>query len=225
MRNLKTSSGFILFTVIVLILYHSVSSCKIQSSEKINKDVGKKKQENEMKIQEKEKIGEPFDIWVKFVASGWMGDGGEGTRYVKLFEAWRENTHSDPVCIKIVYLLGPKGWAGIYWQNKPNSWGDKPGTNLQKMGYKKLTFWARGENGGEVVEFKAGGINVPGKPYKDSFEVSSGKIVLENTWKQYTLDLEGKDLSSVIGGFCWVASRAANPEGLTFYLDDIYYTF
>jgi hypothetical protein len=168
---------------------------------------------------------QPFDVLSKFYAAGWMGDGEQAPKFVQLFEAWEKNPLSAPVCVKITYNPGPKGWAGIYWENKPNNWGDKPGKNLKKYGYKKLTFWAKGEKGGEVVEFKAGGINSPGKMYRDSFDVSTGRIALEKEWKQYTIDLENEDLSSVIGGFCWVASTTANPEGLTFFLDDIYYTF
>ena len=167
---------------------------------------------------------QPFDVLSKFYAAGWMGDGEQGTKYVQLFEAWEKNPHSAPVCVKIIYNPGPKGWAGIYWQNKPNNWGDKPGKNLKKYGYKKLTFWAKGEKGGEMVEFKAGGIS-SGKKYADSFEVSTGKVILGKEWKQYTLDLEDEDLSSAIGGFCWVASKSGNSRGLTFYLDDVYYDF
>ena len=72
-----------------------------------------------------------------------------------------------------------------------------------------------------MVEFKAGGIHDRTKRYKDSFEVSLGRIPLTREWQQHRINLEGKDLSSVIGGFCWVASQPANPDGLTFYLDDI----
>ena len=166
---------------------------------------------------------QPFDVLSKFHAAGWMGDGEQGTKYIQLFEAWTQKPHSEPVCVKITYTPGPKGWAGIYWQNKPNNWGDKPGINLKKYGYTKIALWARGEKGGEIVEFKAGGIEASGKKYKDSFEVSTGKIILEKKWKQCTIDLEGENLSCVIGGFCWVASKSANPDGLTFYIDDVYY--
>jgi hypothetical protein len=176
-------------------------------------------------IDKGEKKREPFDIWAKFAPTGWMGDGEKEANNVQLNVDWKEKPHTAPLCIKINYSPGSVGWAGIYWLNKPDNMGDRPGENFQKMGYKKLTFWARGEKGGEVVEFKAGGINAPGKMYRDSFDVSTGRIALEKEWKQYTIELEGEDLSSVIGGFCWVASSTANPEGLTFYLDDIYYTF
>jgi hypothetical protein len=171
----------------------------------------------------KEEYANPFDVLSRFIPAGWMGDGVQGARYIQFLDGWKQNPHSAPVCVKITYTPGPRGWAGIYWQNKPNNWGDKPGINLKKYGYTKIAFWVKGEIGGEIVEFRAGGINAPRKEYRDSFDVTLGKVVLEKTWKQYTIDLEGEDLSSVIGGFCWVAARSSNPEGLTFYIDDVHY--
>lgn len=165
--------------------------------------------------------GQSLDIAAQYTASGWMGDGEQGTKYIQLQEDSKEKPRSAPTCIKISYKPGPKAWGGIYWQNKPDNWGDQPGDNLSPFGYKRISFWARGKQGGEIVEFKAGGINK--KPSKDSFEVSSGKITLNSTWTLYTISLEGKNLGSVIGVFCWVASRSGNSNGLTFYLDDILY--
>lgn len=165
----------------------------------------------------------PFDVAAKFTPSGWMGDGEAGTRYVQQLDASSQCPHSVPKCVKVTYTPGPKGFAGVYWQNKPDNWGDLPGDDFKQFCYKKLTFRARGEAGGEVIECKAGGVNAPGKTYRDSFEVPSGKIVLDKQWKQFTLNLEKEDLSSVIGGFSWAAAKSANPNGLTFYLTDIQY--
>ena len=175
--------------------------------------------------ESQEEAPKPLDIGTQFVASGWMGDGELGPPYVTLSQGSKENPHSKPVCIKVTYMSpGAKDkWAGIYWQNKPNNWGDQPGENLTKFGYNALTFWARGDKGGEVLRFIAGGIDTPGKPYKDSFKVDTGLIALEQDWKQYTIDLEGQDLSSVIGGIAWASGFFDNPEGLIFYLDDIRY--
>jgi hypothetical protein len=165
-----------------------------------------------------------FDVDAQFVASGWMGDGQvAGAKFIQLDEAWKGKPHSAPICIKVRYSPGPHGWAGIYWQNKADNWGDQPGENFSRAGYKRVTFWGRGETGGELVEFKAGGINAPGKKFRDSFEATTGKIALDTEWRQYEISLADKDLSSVIGGFCWVASKTANEHGLTFYIDDIYY--
>ena len=155
-----------------------------------------------------------------FFPSGWMGDWGD----IILDDASTDNPHSEPTCIKITYSAVKsqgEGWAGIYWQYPDKNWGDKPeGQDL--TGVTKLTFWARGEKGGEKAEFKVGGIT--GK-YPDSIRppVSTGIIVLSDKWQQYTIDLAGKDLSHVIGGFCWVTNKNQNPQGCTIYLDDIRY--
>ena len=162
-----------------------------------------------------------------FMPSGWMGDYGD----IKLDTGWKDNPHSGATCIKIVYTAEQKqgaGWAGIFWQNPANNWGTKPG-GYDLTGAKKLTFWARGEKGGEMLsktqvgtlaEVKVGGIT---GEYADSDSVSIGPITLTPEWKEYTIDLTGKDLSYISGGFCWAASAADNPSGFTIYFDDIYY--
>ncbi len=162
-----------------------------------------------------------------FMPSGWMGDYGD----IKLDTGWKDNPHSGTTCIKIVYTIDQKqgaGWAGIFWQNPANNWGTKPG-GFDLTGAKKLVFWARGEKGGEMLsktqvgtlsEVKIGGIT---GEYADSDSVSIGPLTLTPEWKEYTIDLTGKDLSYISGGFCWAASAADNPSGFTIYFDDIYY--
>jgi hypothetical protein len=167
----------------------------------------------------------PFDVTLYFRPSGWMGDGEKGTRYVQLntgFTNCNRSDDTDGICIQINYQPDPhgKGWAGIYWQYPDGNWGDQPGRRI--AGAQRIVFWAKGERGGEIVEFKAGGINDPNKPYQDSFEVAR-RIRLNREWSRYEIPLSGQDLSHVIGAFAWVASRDANPGGVTFYLDDIRY--
>lgn len=165
----------------------------------------------------------PFELSRFYYPSGWMGDGistnGEESRYIILNDQYTENPHSKPICIRITYLPGPKKWAGIYWQTPANNWGERPGRTIN--GASKITFWARGESGGELVEFKAGGIYNVESPYKDSFEVSIGVIKLTSKWEKYEIDLSKSDLSSVIGAFACSVAKSGNPNGLTFYLDDI----
>lgn len=162
------------------------------------------------------------DIQNLFYNSGWMGDGEYGRKYIEYNGAFEVEPHSEPTSTKIKYTFGPNRWAGIYWQNKPDNWGDKPGNNYANAGFKRITFWAKGATGKEVVEFKAGGTSDPNKPYSDSFETSIGRISLQREWNKYTIDLEHMDLSSVIGGFCWVASQDYNnSKSITFFIDDI----
>jgi hypothetical protein len=157
-----------------------------------------------------------------FTPSGWMGDGEYRRRYIDFSGANQDNPHSPPVCMKFSYSFGPIKWGGVYWQNQPDNWGDKPGNNYSERRFKKITFWARGNDGGEVVEFKAGGIANSKKKYRDSFVASIGRQTLTKDWVKYEIDLSKADLSSVIGGFCWVATADFNSANtITFFLDDI----
>ena len=158
-----------------------------------------------------------------FIPSGWMGDGAvEGNTSITYDGNDKSAPHARKKSIRINYKFGPKDWAGIYWQNTEKNWGDKPGSNYSGQGYSKITFWARGETGLEVVDFKAGGIDAAGKPNRDLFSRSTEGVHLTREWKQHSIDLSGADLSSVIGGFCWVAKGSAHDDdSITFYLEDI----
>ncbi|MFA5114770.1 MAG: hypothetical protein WC469_01730 [Candidatus Omnitrophota bacterium] len=154
-----------------------------------------------------------------FTPSGFMGSYGD----VKVDIASNTDPYLGNSCIKMVYTAkAAQGvrWAGVYWQNPPNNWGTvDAGFDLSRA--KQLTFWARGEKGGErIEEFKIGGIM---GEYSDSDSASIGPVILNKEWTQYTIDLKGKDMSYIIGGFCWVTNADVNPEGATFYLDEIKY--
>ena len=86
---------------------------------------------------------------------------------------------------------------------------------------KFLFFYARGEKGDEQVEFKMGGIS---GDYGDSGEAGTGIIKLSKEWMLYKIDLRGKNLKNIIGGFCFMLNSKFNPEGLSFYLSEIYYS-
>ncbi|MFA5975129.1 MAG: hypothetical protein WC859_03075 [Elusimicrobiota bacterium] len=154
-----------------------------------------------------------------FTPSGWMGDFGD----IKLID----NNLTDPAdgksCVKILYSgkgAQGAGWVGMFWQHPANNWGTKPG-GFDLTGMTRLTFWARGEKGGEMIaEFKMGGIT---GDHGDSDSASIGPITLSKEWKKYTIDVVGKNMSHIIGGFCWAASRDDNLDGFVIYLDEIRY--
>lgn len=149
-----------------------------------------------------------------FIASGWMGS----TDAIEYDDCWKENPHAGESCIKCVFS-DPKGWGGIVWQNPANNWGDDEG-GIDLTGARQLSFWARGEKGDEMVEFKIGLI-AKNKPFWDTGKASLGKIKLTKEWKQYIIPLDGKDMSRIMTGFSWTAKGRAEP--VVFYLDDIVY--
>ena len=142
---------------------------------------------------------------------------------IAIDQGWADNPRSGTTCLKITYkpnVSQGARWAGVFWQNPANNWGDRKG-GFDLTGAKKLVFWARGEKGGErIEEFKIGGIS---GAYPDSDSSGIGPVILTKEWKQYEIDLEGKDLSYISGGFCWATNLDVNPEGCIFYLDDIRY--
>jgi hypothetical protein len=156
-----------------------------------------------------------------YIPSGWMGDYGDLT----MDDKYMGEPHAGSTSIKFVYTAKKtqsQGWAGIYWQNPANNWGSKKG-GFDLTGLNKITFWAKGEKGGEIVDkFSVGGIK---GTYPDTTEVSTGPIELTTTWQQYTVNLVGKDLSYINGGFCWVANADSNPNGATFFIDDIKFEY
>lgn len=152
-----------------------------------------------------------------FIPSGWMGDYGD----LRLDDGSKDSPQSGTTAIKWTYSAQAKqgaNWAGAFWQNPANNWGDKVG-GYDLTAFKRLTFWARGAKGDEkIATFKVGGIT---GEHGDSDAEEMGPITLTKEWKKYTINLAEKSLTHIVGGFAWSASRDDNPEGFVIYLDEI----
>ena len=157
--------------------------------------------------------------------SGWMPDG----QGIALNANFEENCHEGKTCIEIGFNVTqqPQGWGGVYWLAN-DSW-EGPGVNIyDEFGVTaqtpiKLTFWARGKIGGEKAQFKVGGVS---KGHDSiTLPAATAYLTLSTTWQQYEIDLTKKDLSNVVGGFCWVTDKAHNQgqDEVWLYLDDIRY--
>lgn len=149
-----------------------------------------------------------------YVPTGWMGE----TKQIALAEDCTDRPHSGSYCMRAQYK-SPAGWGGVVWQQPGNNWGDEPG-GWDLAGAKRLTFWARGERGDEMVSFEFGLIGAD-KRYHDSGKGKLDKVRLTSDWKQYTIDLAGADLSQIVTGFVWIVGGQGQP--ITFYLDDVRY--
>jgi len=188
-------------------------------------------QEGDIPVDDQPKSFKPFIVYQDkgsplnhFVPSGYMPNG----ECIKMDDAWRDNCQEGKSCIKVVYdiacSLKSRRWAGIYWLNPADNWGERKG-GFNLTGAKKLVFWARGKNGGEkIAEFKIGGVGVgSGRDYPDSDTASIGPVILSSRWKEYEIDLRDKDLSYISGGFAWIANVDDNPSSCTFYIDNVRY--
>jgi hypothetical protein len=179
--------------------------------------------------KEETKTNFPFYVYADassldnhFIPSGWMP--ASAAQDLKLDIKWKNTPFSGDTCIRIEYKnISGTRWAGIYWQQPANNWGTVANVGFNLQGATKLSFWARGDKGGEVInEFKVGGEASGDHPDSDS--ASIGPVQLTKDWKKYEIDLRGKDLSYVIGGFCWATNIDVNdPSGIVFYLDEIKY--
>ncbi len=147
-----------------------------------------------------------------YIPAGWMGD----AKAIKIDLAFQEKPQSGKTCMRCEFDA-QTGWGGVVWQSPAGDWGDKNG-GYDLSGAKKLTFWARGDQGGEVVSFLFGTLAKPKKFY-DTGKGSLDKVTLTREWKQYELPVAGQDLSRIKTGFVW--TFASTGQSVVFYLDNI----
>lgn len=157
------------------------------------------------------------------IPAGFMNPGSVGVSIVNT------GCHSQDTCYELTYKAGD-GWGGIMWW--PQACGLTGGPEefqramdgvcsvdalaKEKSDVARLKFWARGAQGGEVIEFKVGDNKILPSP-----ERSTGPVTLSADWQPFELDLTGMYMSDVIALFTWVATDEGNPQGAVFYLDDI----
>jgi hypothetical protein len=156
----------------------------------------------------------PFEVTARFEATLW-GDMDTVALNAEFKESIRSDDEDDS-CIQIQYRPGPKRWAGVYWQSRKD-YGLRPDVEIK--GAEKVSFWARGESGKEVVSFKAFG-------QPASTLLQKGKTVqLSQAWERYEVALSEDSPQKAKGvfGVNWSSTSSINPEGLVLYLDDIRY--
>ena len=152
-------------------------------------------------------------------------------------ENWSDNPCEGGSCIRCEQILREGDWGGWLFLN---GWlpdgsntpqlndGNMPGQGLDLTGAERLSFWARGEKGGEKVEFFTCGFGYTGPSsvnveFHDSCPKQSlGTITLTDSWKEYIIDLSGLDLSSIALGFGYALAGTVSDIGpRAFYLDEI----
>ncbi|MDR2426614.1 MAG: hypothetical protein LBD46_05490 [Endomicrobium sp.] len=221
--NKKMYLSFLSLSIALLLSFSFICACASSNFAKNKIDKSAALKQDDLTPQERAQLA--FYVYSDFKAilnhyypSGWMGD----SRDLSFNQQYARDIYAGKHCIRVQYTpRGSQRWAGIYWQQPSNNWGDKQGGfDLSKATY--VTFWLKGEKGGEVVsEVKIGGLK---GAFPDSAEAATKKkIVLTNEWKLYWIDLRKKDTSYIAGGFSFVVTRSDNPNGCTFYMDEIRY--
>lgn len=147
-----------------------------------------------------------------YIASGYTGN----VKAMAMNRNWTDNPHSGKTCWRASYNA-QGDWGEVMFQHPANNWGDRPG-GWDLTGARKLTFWARGETGNEVVTFSYGGLT--GRKYNDTSTKSLPNVHLSRAWTQYTIDVSDQNLNDVMTGFAWMV-KPGRPT--VFYLDDIRY--
>ncbi len=162
--------------------------------------------------------------------------------YVKdMNENWQVNPYSGSSCIKCEVITQTLSWGGWLFLEgylpagetipKLND-GSMPDQGIDLTGADALRFYARGDKGGEVVEFFTAGFGYDGDTgkqtakYPDSAKKQTlGRVKLTKDWKEYVIPLKGVDMSSIVCGFGYVLNGDMDGNALnTFYLDDIRFT-
>jgi hypothetical protein len=155
------------------------------------------------------------DQKMPYLPTGWMGN----VKAMKMDPNCTVQPHGGKTCIRVEYQAAD-GWAGVVWQHPANDWGDRPG-GWNLTGARRLSFWARGDKGGEVVTFEFGLIGRD-KRFHDSARGKLENVKLTSEWRQYRFDLKNLDLSRIKTGFAWVVTGKAGGATV-FYVDDVVY--
>lgn len=159
-----------------------------------------------------------LDVSLKYPATDSIG----AKRRVRLEKAEATQAHTPPGAWRIEFDE-KGGFAGICWKNRAGNEGEAPGDDLSAAGYRRISFWAKGEAGGEIVEFRAGGLGNVKTRYRETLDVTAGKLKLSPSWTEYSIYVSNADLSSVMTPFCALFHQEDNPAKTVIYLDDIQY--
>lgn len=162
-----------------------------------------------------------WDKRAYYLPTNWTAD----VPCARFYEKWTDNPKDGKHCLKFEYntkIYHIFNWVMLSWVFPAYNWANIDG-GLDLSEAKRITFWARGEKGGEYVVFGFGGNY---GVFSDTTEMVFGPIKLSDKWEKYTLPLDGEDLSHISQGFSVIIRLDDNPEAeknkraITIYLDD-----
>ena len=161
-------------------------------------------------------------------ASGWMGDSmTENGETARIDPNETANCRSGPTCYRVEYDKGGKlRWAAFGLQyvpeGAPMNWGEFKGMNLSDRAFRSVRAWAKAATAAKV-QFKSGGNVAPNFTNTNAatYSIAGPTVTLSNTYREYCLDLTEKSLRNVVSPLTIVLTKAANPQAVVAFVDDI----
>jgi hypothetical protein len=162
----------------------------------------------------------PLDVKDNFRVVEREGDARDKPALIKIDAEFVDPDENCEFCYRIEIQPGATGNLGAML--KANKL-----FNLEKA--ERVYFFARGENGGEDVQFDAAGKFVDGRVGGKvaklmKFGFTSESTELKTDWQRYEIDLSGADLSSISHGFGFEVVKSklkASEKPIVIYLKGI----
>ena len=160
----------------------------------------------------------PMEVRDVFKLENKMGDAKRGSAYIKIEQDFVDPDNHCEFCLRVEYVPGPDGKAGFAYAI------DK---SLDIKDAKRLTFFVKGEKGGEKVRFKAAGKDIEsyqlgkGLVKSEKFAAKTSDITLGTNWKKYEIDLNKADMTKITQAFGFDFDRPSNGKPMVFYLKGV----
>lgn len=141
--------------------------------------------------------------------------------FLNVHDSFIDTENHCEFCIRVEYKPGPSGVAGMAYRSDE-------GFDLSSA--KKVTFYAMGKDGGEVIKFKAAGKTADKKEISDKeifknvkFDKTTKEVTLTKEWKRMEIDLSKSDLKEITHPFGFEISKAKNNEDSVIYIKGVKY--
>lgn len=158
----------------------------------------------------------PVDVKESFVKMAKTGDAKKTPSKLQIDADFVDPDEHCEFCYRLQFTPGTQGQGGVLFE------ASEP-LNLKDA--KRMTFWARGDLGGEKIQVSAAGkkSSLAGASDGVKFGVTSTDLALVKEWKKFEIDLSGVDLTSVTHGFGLKMNKGNDGSDKVIYMKYITY--
>ena len=164
----------------------------------------------------------PLEIDQHYSLDERAGDAQLPFGYLKVHDGYIDTERHCEFCIRVEYVPGPGGVAGMAFRNDI-------GFDLSTA--KKVTFYAMGQDGGELIKFKAAGKKVNTEVSDEEifknvkFDKTTKVVTLTTDWKRFEIDLSNSDLRGITHPFGFEISKDHNKADSVVFIKGVKYDF